>query len=301
MTDHRNTEMIEDEIDRTRARIEARLTDIGNDLSPSRLLGNAVGLDAETSSRALSTVVAKSRENPLSALMVGIGVAGFLFGRQRNPAATSSAHTTQPAAPVSADPSQRFAENAAALKEQVSDGAYDLAASALEVRQDVASVARETTNRASEYVSETAQEFSDSVRRTPVMARSVTDDAMGWVKENPVPAGLFAIAAGAVVASLVSAKKPTSRLSASRALHKASEEEVPEKSAAASAAVFKDAGAIAPTTTKSKTAKKRAPAKIKASNAKDATVPEQVSPRAKQVRKSGVQMPLTDTTAPKPA
>ena len=143
------------------------------------------------------------------------------------------------------DPADRVAEDIHALKAQtgalrdrasaraqdLSDQAEAAMDSVKETISDTVDSVRDTVSSAYASVTGSAEEMSREARiraeqaryqarRSPVVAKARAEQAIDWVRENPVPSGLMALALGATVASFLAPKsQPRSRADAARRLH----------------------------------------------------------------------------------
>lgn len=237
-------EYIEDDIERTRLRIEAKLNRLGDEISPNRILRSAFGANGHSTTDLLEAIAAKARENPVSALLIGAGIAGIVLksGRDRseNDEFATAGHVNElNHAGKSSDLADRIAQNAALLKNKAGnlrDGVEDSAAGIRtrleEETQELKDLTAQTGANVKEYAKssiEAVEKAASNVRsQSLAMARDTerhlhsagrhigdqvqrtrerADVATEWVKENPVPAGLMALAFGAAAASLLSARK----------------------------------------------------------------------------------------------
>lgn len=266
MTDTRSSKAIEAEIEKTRKRLEQRIDSLGTNLAPSHLVQQALATNPGTTQETVSAVIEKARTNPVSALLVGAGIAGlFLANQNEQSRATSpvqperddynSPHPMAPDLKEGATPEERIAHNAAVLEAQARSavtGASAALSNATDSMSDTASAAVHSVKTAAAQTGDRLVSATQSVgssaqrgvtdirnataqrgraayasaqaktRKVPTQARIAGDRAMGWVKENPVPAGLLALAAGAAAASFFAtskASKPRTRTQAGQELY----------------------------------------------------------------------------------
>lgn len=245
---YRAPEAIEDEIEQTRSRIEHRLEVLGHNVSPGNLISRALGTEQHSLPDAFNAAIHVARSNPVAACLTLAGLAGLAIGGTRD--STGSAGTAKMTS-SHPDTAKRVGENAAALKEratavvdtiqetaahfanQVSDGVSATAETASGAATDASRYARDTAGAVSDTTIKTyaqVEAVTDAVRKqlkaAPTQARAGGDQAIAWIRENPVPAGLIAVAIGAVTASVATArhaKAPRSRLSAGRELYEAAQ------------------------------------------------------------------------------
>lgn len=235
----RDPDRIEEEIAVTRARIESRLDGLSDQFTPSRVVERALGTGDLNSYDSLEAIVEKARKNPIAASLIGAGLVGlFLAGRRddepeaypqpvvtRAPEGDVEAHGRHPV-----DPARRVGEHISALGDAVESGRENVSQSARSVSES----ARETASSIKDSVSGAAEGLSESVshaagrarevaRAAPVRARAQTEVAVDWVRENPLPAGLFAVAAGAAISSYFAVRRsndaPANRYAATRDLY----------------------------------------------------------------------------------
>lgn len=272
----RGPEYIEDSIENTRARIEDGLGDLADQMSPSRMIGSLFNSNGDSPLEMAENLVQKARENPVPALMIGAGLAGLILGGRgmstRNGDGEVTGGPDSARRAVSGDPAERIAENAAHLRKKASDvrdnigetaselretakagiaSARDAATGAIESASSYAAQANEAVARkSSELRDRTGEMVSDASLRVETsknrmrhelrQTRVRADTAAAWVRENPIPAGLAALAVGAAAASLFSARRPArngfddngqpsvSARAAAEALHREAREQEPE-------------------------------------------------------------------------
>ncbi|MBW8636680.1 hypothetical protein K1W69_05705 [Hoeflea sp. WL0058] len=263
-----DAERIEDEIRNTRARIDMKMNELENKLSPSGFLNAALGDGNEQVADLGNAMVKKAKENPVSALLIGAGLAGLYLASRSQSAKGGNDETTEFAAepiaqPKPTDPAERIAQNAESIRNELNE-LRDSVAQSVEEFSAAASkgsdAARESVHNASERVrqaSDRVAEYANSATRAlgdvPDHAREIgrtvtdtvrsgvdsaghfaskqarvtrhrADSAAEWVRENPVSAGLVALAVGAAAASIFTARKPSASVEASRKLHSAARE-----------------------------------------------------------------------------
>ncbi len=264
-----DAERLEDEIRNTRARIDMKMNELENKLSPSSFLNAALGDGNEHIADLGNTMVKKARENPVSALLIGAGVAGlFLASRSQNnkgaydePTGLAGQSVAQPR-PAS-DPAERIAQNAESIRKELNELRDSVAQSvedfneaarkgsdaARETVRDASERVRQASDRVAEYANSATRALGDAPDHAREIGRNVADavrsgvDSAGhyaskqaratryradsaaeWVRENPVSAGLVALAVGAAAASVFTARKPSASVEASRKLHNAARE-----------------------------------------------------------------------------
>ncbi|MEL7274388.1 MAG: hypothetical protein AAGK33_13245 [Pseudomonadota bacterium] len=274
MTETKSSKAIEAEIAQTRARIEQRFETMGADLTPTHLVTKALGTNPSNTQETVNAVIEKARTNPLSALLVGAGIAGLLLAT-KNEQRTAAAHAMPERDDYDlrdpmvhgfnegATPEERIAHSAAHLDAQARGLVTNANAAAGEAGETVSTAARQAVHSAKQTVSNVVSQAGETVskgaerakakakqgfadmraetskrgrsayasaqakaKKAPTQARVVGDQAVGWVKENPVPAGLLALAAGATVASIFAtskASKPRARIGTGRELYEAAE------------------------------------------------------------------------------
>lgn len=239
----RKAEYIEDAIEQTRTRIEGRLGDLADQMSPKRVINKLFRTESESPLDIAENMVQKARDNPIPALMIGAGVAGLILGGRR---VTSSRPGYGPAGDLtrsdmasSGDPADRIAENAGHLKRRASEARENLGAAASDFRDTaeaklssasetaagVLDSASEHASKAGEAIAKHSADFSrrageavadiganvqmsaHRVKHELRQAKLGADSAAVWVRENPIPAGLAALAIGAAAASIFAARQ----------------------------------------------------------------------------------------------
>lgn len=237
----RDPDRIEDEIEVTRARIESRLEALSSQFTPANIVERALGTDDLGSHDSLEAIAHKARQSPISAALIGAGLVGlFLAGRNETPSTKIHRESArQPAANLpsdEADPAKRVSSHIDRLEDAARSGAGDVkrtAADAVDSIKQGAKSARDTMTGAVDSVSSTvgnaAESAIEAARAAPVRARAQSEMAVDWIKENPLPAGLMALAAGAALSSLFAARRagdlPADRYRASRELHEEARQE----------------------------------------------------------------------------
>ena len=195
------------------------------------------------------------------------------------------------------------------VKDAVSS-AYDTVTGKADETYRRASLTAEEYRREARYRTERAKM---EARRAPVVARARAEQAVDWVRENPVPAGLMALALGATVASILAPKsQPRSRYGAARELYEdAREEETNPRSispigtAAATKAVVDEPAPRARSTAAARTAKPKV-SKAKAASSARGAVTSSPAPKADTGMKAASSKPKAGSraagtaSAPKP-
>jgi hypothetical protein len=214
-----DTEIIEDDIDRIRQRMEARFDQLNHDLQPSQLVNGLLGNGGASANHNAALLVEKAKANPIAATVVGIGLAGLFLAKQSKDTGTVSDEDFS-------DPAQRVSNNISGLKCGASETADKLRGQAKATQAKVQTAVNGVKHKvdaastaASDTFSEVAKIASETAKRAPTHAKAHAEKTVDWVKENPVPTGLMALAVGAAISSFFTAKPSTSRLDASKQLH----------------------------------------------------------------------------------
>ncbi|MEM8750643.1 MAG: DUF3618 domain-containing protein [Pseudomonadota bacterium] len=303
MTYHNNPEALEDEIEATRNRIESRLENLTESVAPSRLLDNALGSNAGSAGDSLNALITKAKSSPVSAALIGAGLVSLFLAEKNDRPRSRYEPVDDPHVHGfndDASAEERLAHNAEALKikargikTNAAASASDLAESATDNLKAAKDSVVDTVSSAKRKISEAAaasadraadlgqaastglKKVSHSTKKAPVRAKAGADHAIGWAKENPVPAGLMALAAGAGISALLTSRKtnrPSSALEASRSLH----EEARSEEVSASNEIFDDVQPIQKAEKpKAKAAsKKKTAAKKRASTKKTSSEPK---------------------------
>ena len=278
----RDPDTIESEIERTRSRIEARLDALSSQFTPSNLMDRALGTDStNTEQDTFGLMVERARSNPYSALLIGAGLAGMVLNKPKPRPVVDprvAAPGTYPIEPYSDDPAARIGHNIDTLETQASALSRDVSETVGDVVETVTSTVgsavdsvkgavagvtgrvRNAAYRGEAAYADTrrsaaarASEWNEYAREAPVRARAGADFAVDWMRTNPLPTGLFALAAGAAVASLFAAGRadtPRSRAASAEELHARAEAEAARRAArrdAVAAATARSAAAAAQT------------------------------------------------------
>jgi len=251
-------EFHEDSIEETRARIDARLNQLSGQLTPAGLLTAIVGRNGESASKLGATAVETARDKPLAAALVGAGIVGLIMaGRPEKSTKSPPSGPRRYAPDTDGDPAGRAARRTTEIRKQVNEMTNDIQESISEFSAAARRGAEQSRKQAEEIgetvsgyagrAAKVAAETPDYVRRQSGAVadgvqsglrsaghaietgkRQSQDGAariVDWARANPVPVGLLAFAAGAVAASVLTAKRvPASKsaaLQSSRKLHRA--------------------------------------------------------------------------------
>ncbi len=320
----RDPDRIEDEIDNTRSRIESRLDLLSAQFSPSNLIDRALNTGEATSNGdQFGLMMERARSNPLSAALIAAGLAGMMLQKpEPRPVETTDRH---PIEPYSNDPAERIAHNLSTLETQADSLRDDVSSTAGSIADSVSSAAATVRSAAGDMVDRVtgsaertsrdaeiayvrtryrterkADEVRQTLRDAPVRAKAGAEYAADWVKENPLPSGLFALALGATVATIFAAGQSTEPRRRSRF----TEDDMDREAAARATRV----AAVATTRTR----RENAAAAVAASEPAAGTAPKMAKPKAKSNKTAPLLKTAPDTgsktisprtkrsTAPKP-
>ncbi|MEL6750736.1 MAG: DUF3618 domain-containing protein [Pseudomonadota bacterium] len=255
----RDPERIENEIESTRSRIEARLDALTQEFSPSTLMDRALGVnEAHPDQDTFGLMVERARSNPFSAAMIAAGLAGMVLNKPAaRPVTSSDEH--HPIEPYSADPAERIGHHIDTLETQANalsesakstasgvadtvssafSGAVDTVTGAVSSARAKVSSSADEASRGYEQTRRDAiargRDLRESAREAPAQAKASAGLAADWVRANPLPAGLFALAAGATIASVFAAQNtnsPRARARAAEELYDSAQDDVVKRKA----------------------------------------------------------------------
>ncbi|MDF2370446.1 MAG: hypothetical protein P1V21_06570 [Rhizobiaceae bacterium] len=92
--------------------------------------------------------------------------------------------------------------------DDVSDKVTDMAGKTADAVNQTSSQAKERGRDYADRLHSKANAAGRAVRKQADRSRDGVETAANWVKDNPIPAGLMALAAGAAAASILAAKRP---------------------------------------------------------------------------------------------
>lgn len=212
-------EYLEDRIAETRARFDRHASALSASLAPDRLLNDAIGARSDAPADTLDALVQTARTAPVSFLLAGIGLAGILMNNRKRPV------MPEHPLPVGTDPAERTGEHIHALKAQARSVAEDAGEAAGALQDKAAGLVAGAAAGVSEMGTTTAA-YADAayrsgvagyrisrnhaahyVREAPGRGAQLAGDAGSWVRDNPVTAGLAALALGAAAASFLAYRR----------------------------------------------------------------------------------------------
>ncbi len=216
-------EYIEDRIAETRARFDRRATELSASLTPDRIVSEAIGSRSGSPADTLDALMHTAKSSPISFLLAGIGLAGIMLNKSTRPT------MRERQLPVATDPAERTGDHIHALKAQASSFADDVSeavGSIQEKASDLLSGASDGAASATGSARETTASYADAAyrnsvagykvsrnraahlaRHAPERAAHIAGDAGSWVRDNPIPVSLAALALGAAAASFISYKR----------------------------------------------------------------------------------------------
>lgn len=229
-----DAERLEDEVADIRERMANRIDELTDHFAPQSLLARATGNPNPDFADAIDLVVETVRRNPLSAALIGAGVAGIVGSRaidKTAPQPTSNAGAPLGVEGTDAD-GRRFAASGAVdpsikdqikertsamtratkdtahtLKEQATGFLSDATDSAREKAADVLETTSAYASDTREALAKTADDLSNKSRRAGQAAARKSGEVGGWVRDNPVATGLMVMAAGAAIGSVLTARR----------------------------------------------------------------------------------------------
>ena len=214
------TDQIESHIQEVRERMAHRIDAVSKELDAKAFAARFTGKDNPGTGDIIDAVADAARRHPLPIALIGLGLVGIV-GSQLVPqeykerAGAAAGNVSDRAEALGDRLRQRFDEAAASLH-AAADGADGSASdlsheSRQKLKQTAESLragAHETAEEIRRYARETGEALGEGARRVrqqvgaaPQRAGEVSD----WIRENPVASGLMVMAAGAAVASFMTA------------------------------------------------------------------------------------------------
>ena len=236
----RDPDQLQDEIELLQNRMAERLDRVSSAFTPQNLIAQATGERNPDLFTTFDTVVDAARRNPMAAALIGAGLAQLVFANRPSrryapdPAALEAERATYGVEGVTAD-GRRFAAGGAlddadhhlhrdddpAARDPLLDGEerdIDEVESRVRRLQDRAAARLSAATHAMSRVYDEGRLRMRTGMDRARHAFSSDDDPyverpgpMDWVRENPVPIGLAALAAGALAAGYYTASRPEPR------------------------------------------------------------------------------------------
>ena len=193
-----DTDQIEQDLAQTRARLDRRLDELGDRLSPNQLVNDALShVTGGDGADFTQTLIAKAKANPVPAVLVGVGIA-WLMASGRNK------HSSQ-----QADLPTRL-RSAEAGVVRLNDEHPEVHASRLDdVRGQVLGIARTASDTAASYsqrIKEAVTAASESARQTSRDVRNGASRAVAdprSLASNPLVLGSAAALVGLIAGALI--------------------------------------------------------------------------------------------------
>jgi len=237
MAEIAETEHIERDLAKTRARMDRRLDELGDHLTPKQMLNDAFAyFKGGDGADFTQDVIGKVKANPLPVVLTGVGIA-WLMASSNRPASSVAPAPRQPdvtvrlrnaEAGIVQGPDEHGDDHASRLDEArgkvlgITKGASDTASDyAKRITQAVASAtqsARETRHDLSAHASSAAGSISDQGQRSGQaitqgmgnMAQSARDP-LASISANPFALGAIAAVVGLVAGALIPATEQEER------------------------------------------------------------------------------------------
>ena len=239
MAEIAETDHIERDLAKTRARMDRRLDELGDHLTPKQMLNDAFAyFKGGDGADFTQDVIGKVKANPLPVVLTGVGIAWLMASNNRPASSVSTtpasrqpditARLRNAEAGVVQGPDEHGDDYASRLNEArgkvlgITKGASDTASDyAQRIKQAVASAtqsARETRHDLSAHASTAAGSISDQAQRSGQaitqgmenMAQS-TRDTLASVSANPFALGAIAAVVGLVAGALIPATEQEER------------------------------------------------------------------------------------------
>lgn len=202
----REIESLERETEDTRARVSGLLDELRGRISPGEMVDQMVGYAGDSAGEVVRTLGNQLRNNPLPALLVGVGVAWLMFSESRprqakEPAAASTGSSVTRARRLVAEAADRVSstyENAGELATQAAGQVGDLG-------QRAADSTAELGQRAADALSQARHQTED-------LGKRALDTANRILHEQPLVAAGIGLAIGAALGAALPATETENRL-----------------------------------------------------------------------------------------
>ncbi len=197
---------IEDEIAQTRERIDIRMSMLNHELSLGAIISRIASLtvaDGEyTANRAIKAV----RENPVPVLLV-VGGLALMAGSRATAGSKSSGRMSDEAATRVGQAYEDLKRSANRFVREVKGASVDLASGIGDKAAMAASSVGDASSSLVDQVSEYGQQAYDAASDVPDAVRKAGTRSAKWVRQNPIPAALVCVAAGAAIGTFATAMK----------------------------------------------------------------------------------------------
>lgn len=235
MTHHTETGSLEDDVDRSRARLRDSFDALQDRVGVEFLAQEALGLLRHNAADYARVIGRAARDNPLAVALTGAGIAWLIFGGAgkskpaKNEAATAPGAAEAPgsaaAKPDTAaqDDDDCWSARIDALREAASEALRELERAARDSSDDLRDVAAERAQLLARFAEGMQASLTDGLDgleaaardrivaareaayaarlRIETSARSGTRDAERLIREHPMVAGVLALALGAALVS----------------------------------------------------------------------------------------------------
>ena len=244
----REIEALEQEAETTRTRVSGLLDELRGRVSPGEMVDQMVSYAGDGAGEFVRTLGNQLRNNPLPAMLIGVGVAWLMFSdkRPRTARAASSASsrnavrdTTERARGLVADAGERIAsvygdagtrasEMAARTTDTVNeygqqavDTAYEMGARVSDTASELGHRARDTAqelrHRASDTASSVARRATEAGHTMEEMSKRALNTASQILHEQPLVAAGIGLAIGAALGAALPATETENKLMGSTA------------------------------------------------------------------------------------
>lgn len=180
-TDHRTPDEIERDIDDTRAELDATLDELQDRLNPQAAMDQAIAYARENGGLFGRNLMEQVRDNPLPAVLAGIGLTWLMTARDTGPSASRIGAGFRTVRHGMAGAASHGGESAGSARERMSG---------------TAEAARDRMGAAASGASHRAGEMYD---RAGASLRS----AGGYARDNPLMLGMAAAAFGVLAAAMM--------------------------------------------------------------------------------------------------
>ena len=216
MAELAETDRIEQDLARTRARMDSRLDELQDHLSPRQMLNDAFAyFRGGEGADFTQDLVSRAKANPLPVALVGVGLAWLMASNHsRSPAPTAypddlEARIRQAEGSIVRDDGEHDDDYGSRLDDArgkvlgIARGASDTAASYTQRIKDALATAKQSALRTSHDLAASASDaFGTAKKGTSTMARSPRD-TLSSIASNPFALGGIAALVGLVAGSLL--------------------------------------------------------------------------------------------------
>lgn len=204
-THHVTPEEIEDDITETQERIGRRAEALRDGMRPGNLIQEFLPKNGALSD-SIDRVIDLAREKPLQSAVVGAGLVWLLASDGKSSSGHKESGYDASVGRRVGESVREFRKTAAETANSTKQKADEFADAASRTGSNMRSAATGAAEATAERASELAGTTADTIGAAPGRIADVGRRGGSWMRENPIPAGLMCIAAGAAIASVVTAR-----------------------------------------------------------------------------------------------